>query len=143
MFTYQGQMKTQRKGLKSTKSNVTTSAQKSLDFFLPSDRPNVKTNQACYAIVDLNSLTTACMDLPGRFPKRSSSSNQRLLVRYHCDANCTRGMPIEIRKGQAMTNAWQELHSMFSKTGVVPETMVLDNEFSVEIKTAFDEHKLP
>ena len=38
---------------------------------------------------------------------------------------------------------WQELHYMFTKAGVAPKMMVLDNEFSAELKTAFDEHKLP
>ena len=32
---------------------------------------------------------------------------------------------------------------MFSKSGVAPEMMVLDNELSAELKTACDEHTLP
>ena len=32
---------------------------------------------------------------------------------------------------------------MFTKIGVAPEMMVLDNEFSTKLKTALDEHKLP
>ena len=46
-------------------------------------------------------------------------------------------MPIKSRKGEEITNAWQELHSMHSKAGVAPEMMVLDNEFSIDLKTAF------
>ena len=58
-------------------------------FFLPSDRANIKTNQVCYAIVDRHYLTTAYMELTGRFPKQYSSGNQHVLVGYHYDANYT------------------------------------------------------
>ena len=83
------------------------------------------------------------MDLTGLFPKRSSSENQCILVGYHYDGNYVHGTPIKIRQGQAITNAWQELQSMFTKSGVAPEMMVLDNEVSAELKTAFNERKLP
>lgn len=135
-------MKTNLQGLQSTKSDEITPLQESLDFFLPSDRPNVKTNQVCYALIDRNYLTTAYMDLTGRFPKRSSRGNQYVLVGYHYDSNHIHGIPIKIRKGEEITNAWQDLHYMYSKAGVAPEMMVLDNEFSADLKTAFDEHNL-
>ena len=127
MFTYQGHMKTERQGLQSTKSDEITPLQDSLDFFLPSDIPNVKTNQGCYALLDRNSLTTVYMDLTGCFPKLYSSGNQCILVGYHRDGNYIHGTPIKSRQGQAITNAWQDLQSFFTKAGVAPEMMVLDN----------------
>ena len=91
-------MKTERKGLQSTKSNVTTSIQESLDFFPPSDRPNVKTNQVCHALVDRISLTTSYIDITGLFLKRSSSGNQHVLVGYHYDGNYIHGTLIKVGK---------------------------------------------
>ena len=54
MFTYQGHMTTERQGLQSTKTTEITPLQESLDFFPPSDIPNEKTNQVCYALLDRN-----------------------------------------------------------------------------------------
>lgn len=69
-FAYQRHLKSERQGLQSTKlSSINDITQ---DYFPLSDIPNKKSNLVYYAIIDPMQLSTGCMDLTGRFPKRSS-----------------------------------------------------------------------
>ena len=60
----------------------------SQDYFPKLETPNVRTHHVCYALIDLVQHATGYMDLTGRFPKKSSSRNEHVLVGYHFDANC-------------------------------------------------------
>ena len=65
-------MKTERQGLQSTKAtNKEEDDSSPEDSFLPSDSPNVKCNEVCYALIDIEKDSVAHMDLTGCFPKRS------------------------------------------------------------------------
>ena len=90
------------------------------DAFPTSPVPNVKTNDVIYALVPDNDVIGAAFDLTGRFPQRSSSGNQYVLVGYHFDANYIAGVPIKSRAASVITGAWQQLHSMFTLAGVTP-----------------------
>ena len=50
------------------------------------------------------------------------------MVRYHYDGNCILGKVIEDRKAVTLTVVWQSLHNIFAKSGVAPDTYIVDNE---------------
>jgi len=76
------------------------------DFFLSSDLPNIKTKSVCYVLIQPNYISTAYIDLTGRFPKKSSRGNEYILVGYHHDGNCVLGQPIRDRRGSTIIEAW-------------------------------------
>ena len=78
------------------------------------------------------------MGLTGRFPKRSSRENEHILLGYHYEYNQIEGIPMKNRKGPTIAAAWKLLHNMFKKSGIVPQTFVLDNEISKDLIEAFE-----
>ena len=106
------------------------------DNFPASPIPNIKSNDVAYMLIDRKELSTAYTDLTGRFPMRSSRGNQYILIGYHYDANCIHGIAIKNRKSATLTAAWQSLHDTFTKAGAAPNTYVMDNEISNDLKEA-------
>jgi hypothetical protein len=84
--TAKGHLNQERKNLQSTRKEQPTDAKEQAtnedDFFPLSDTPNVKTFEACAAIVPFVAKNTAYHDLTGRFPHRSSRGNEYLLIVY-------------------------------------------------------------
>lgn len=111
------------------------------DFFPPSPIPNIKSRQIIHAIVDLKELI-AYADLTGKFPYKSSRGNQYILVAYNFDANHIRGVPLKNREATTIKQAYEQLHEYFEKGGVKPSTWILDNEFSNELKVAFQKSEV-
>ena len=97
MFTYQGYMKIEYKGLQSTKPDMNISAQDLNDCFPALENPNAKSNQVYYTIIDPQSIVTAYVDLTDCFPKRSLQGNKCILVGYHFDSNYMHDIPIKSR----------------------------------------------
>ena len=85
-------MHAESQGLQSTKPKNTENEEE-LDSFLTPNEPNIKINNVCYAIVNLNKIITGYINLTGHFPKRSSRENKYIL----------RAIPIKNRKGQTIT----------------------------------------
>ena len=139
IHTYQGHLKSERQGLQSTKADSINTAQ---DYFPSSDSPNTKTNEVCYALIDMESESVGYMDLTGRFPKRSSRGNQYILVAYHYDGNYIHGEAVKNRKGSSIAAAWVSIQSTFKSAGSSPTTYVLDNETSQDLLQAFEEEKI-
>ena len=57
------------------------------DFFSQPPVPNIKENCVAYLLVNPTEMSTAYMDLTGRFPRRSSQGNEYILIGYHHDGN--------------------------------------------------------
>ena len=110
-------------------------------FPIVSDQHNTK-NDVAYMIVNRDEMCTAYTDLTGRFPYRSSQGNQYIMVAYHYDANCIYGVALKHRKSQTITDAWKKIHNLFTKSGVAPNTYVMDNEISAEMLNAMQENKV-
>ena len=106
------------------------------DAFPPSDNPNIKTNEVIYAIFDSSSKGLAYIDLTGRFPYRSAQGNEYILVGYHYDANAILSTALKNRQAASITAAWNNLNKKFQYAGVSPTTCVIDNEASLDLKTA-------
>ena len=148
MHAYQGHMNAAKQGLQSTKPKPKSSKKHETptteeeDCFPIPEQPNIKSNQACYALINTSSIVTGHMDLTGRFPMISSRGNQHILVGYHYDGNYAHDIPLKNRKGQSITDAWFEPNTILKKAGVTPEMHVLDNETSTELMQAFDEEAI-
>ena len=100
------------------------------DAFPKSPIPNTKNFDVAYSLVTLPPKHTAYTDLTGRFPYRSSSGNEYIMVGYHFDGNVILGEAIKNRQAQTITAAWHKLNNEFSRAGMQPNTYVLDNEIS-------------
>lgn len=151
--TAQGHMHRERQKLQSTKllssqvgmgtsknTSSTVSDKLSLhleDIFPSSLEDNFRSHQAVYILKQGKDLSPAYQDLTGRFPVNSSRGNEYILVGYYPNGNYIHGIPVKNRSASVLTQAWKELHIIFSKTGTPPEVWVLDNECSHELKQAF------
>ena len=60
------------------------------------------------------------------------------MVGYHYDANSIIGIPVKNRTAAVLTDAWQQLHCIFSKAGVAPDMWVMDNEISDDLIKAME-----
>ena len=107
------------------------------DHFPPPTATNQRVNQSIYSLVQDHEITKGYQDLAGRFPVCSSRGHEYILVGYHPDANYIHGIPVKNRTATVLTEAWQELHAIFSKAGTPPTLWVLDNEISGGLKRAF------
>ena len=65
------------------------------DFTPEPPAPNMKSNDVAYIVIDKKELSTAYHDLTGRFPIRSRSGNEYIIIAYHYDANCIIAHPIK------------------------------------------------
>ena len=97
------------------------------DSYPPSPTPNVKTHDILYHITQLGPTDTAYTDLTGRFPYRSSRSNEYLLIGYDFDANAILAIPLKNRHAWKIMEAWRILNEKFAAAGVTPNTHVIDN----------------
>ena len=80
------------------------------DAFPPSPNPNIETHEIAYAIIDPGKIINRYFDLAGRFPQRSSSGNQYIMVGCKYDANSILAEPLKNRSASSLTEAWLKLH---------------------------------
>ena len=106
------------------------------DSFPSSPSPNIKTNDVVYMVTNKDEISTAYTDLTGRFPCKSSSGNEYVMVAYHYDSNLVMGRALKNRKAETITATWQAMQDIFIKAGVSPNAWVMDNEISVEFTAA-------
>ena len=109
------------------------------DYFPLSDTPNIRSNMACYALIDYSQSSIGYINLTGRFPKRSSCRNEYILIGYHYDRNYIHGIPVKNRKGSSISAGWKELNNIFKSMEVALEIYVLDNQISQDLRDAFNE----
>ena len=64
------------------------------------------------------------------------------MVDYHYDANYIRGITIKNRKGQIITEAWEELHNKFNKVGVALQIYILNNKKSRDLIKSFNTNNI-
>ena len=109
------------------------------DYHPQSDTPNVKTNNALYTLISSKE-GEGFMDLTGRFPYRSASGHEYIMVAYNYDANAILATPVKNRDAKTLADAWERLNDKFKECGVNPETYIIDNECSTLLKEAFKKH---
>ena len=105
------------------------------DFFPSEDVPNKKSKDVIYAIVDSEDVI-ASGDATGKFPYTSSRGNKCVLIRYNYDANYIKSIALKNREAYTLTEPYLFLSNYFEKAGVKPNTWVMDNKTSSELKNA-------
>ena len=106
--------------------------------FPKSDSPNERTNCIVYSVIESSPTGLGYFDTTGRFPYKSARGNEYIFIAYNYDANNIKAEAIKNRQAKSLTDAWQKLHAIFQRSGVAPNTYILDNEFSKDMQTAFD-----
>lgn len=102
------------------------------DNFPLSPTPSTKSNEVICMVINKNNVCTAYTNLTGRFPCKSNTGNEYILVAYHFDGNCSMTKAIKNRKVETITAAWQTIHNMYTQAGVDPNTYVMDSEIPYE-----------
>ena len=133
-------IKQEKQGLQSTKAiHHTINNQINEDMNPASDIPNIKTHDAIYSISSKSD--KAYMDLTGRFPHCSSRGHEYILIAYHYDSHAILGLPLKNRQAATITAAWRKLNNKLSTAGVEPNTWILDNEASHDLKSPMTKNK--
>ena len=109
------------------------------DLHPTSDSPNIKTNNVMYTLLSSKD-GKGYMDLTERFPYRSASGNEYIMIAYNYDANAILAHPVKNQEAKSLADAWEILNKKFEECGVKPHTYVLDNECSQMLKDAFQKH---
>ena len=87
-------------------------------------------------VINWNDLSTSYTDLTGKFPCKSSSSSDYILIAYHFDGNCIIDRALKNRNAEKITKSWQTIHNIFTQADVAPNTYVRDNEISSDFIAA-------
>ena len=112
------------------------------DAFPLSSVANSKTNEVVYAILSTSNNNRAYIDLTVRLTHTSSRGNQYILVGYHQDGNAILAEPLKRRTAGEFKKEWEIINENFAHAGVQPNTYVIDNEASLELKNAMKKRNI-
>ena len=84
----------------------------------------------------------AYIDQTGRFPYQLAQGNNYFMVCYDFDANAILVALLKNRETDSLIDAWECLHTRFSKHGHSIKIYILDNECSSKFKSVLNEHKI-
>ena len=73
-------------------------------------------------------------DLTGRFLVKSARGNQYIFLLYDYDSNTIHVRPLRSRKGTAIVEAYDSIHTHLCARGLTPELQRLDNEASAALQ---------
>ena len=82
----------------------------------------------------VKTISTLYTEDTGRFPVRSRSGNQYLMVAYHCDTNATLIEPFQTREDRHCIPAYTRIMTRLKTRGHIIDHQVLDNEASKEYR---------
>jgi hypothetical protein len=132
-------------GLCSTKV-TTTALDDSANAFGVEDstRRTKKKRTVFYGILDMEDKAAwkIYTDQPGQFPKKSSRSNQNIMVLTEIDSNAILIKPLKNRTAGEMIKAYQVLIDQLNSAGIFPKSHILDNECSAEMKATITLNKM-
>jgi hypothetical protein len=141
-----GHMDQERKNLRSTRIKLETDKIEIEDhddaFFPIADTPNAKTFAACAQIVPFVVKNTACHDLTGRFPHRSSRGDEHLLLVYDHDSNSILHAGLKNKTAAEIKRGWISIHERLMRGGKQPKVHILDNEASADLEKGLKKHGL-
>ena len=93
--------------------------------------PNQKTKENHIWDQPISKLYT---DVCGRFPIRSRSGNEYIMIAYHCDSNTILQAPFVNRKDKHRNRAYNSIMQKLADRGHHVDIQILDNEVSAEFK---------
>ena len=73
-------------------------------------------------------------DDTGRFPVRSHSGNQYIMIAYHCDSNAIIASPFKSRTDKHILLAYNTIMQRLEDRNILVDLQLLDNEASAEYK---------
>ncbi|KAL7538829.1 hypothetical protein ACHAWF_008258, partial [Thalassiosira exigua] len=120
--TLKGHMTQCRQGVRSTKPKQVPHYESP-----PADEQGAKTNELHVKVVHVSRLYT---DDTGRFPVRSRSGNQYIMVAYHCNANVILACPFKTRKDKHRLVAYNAIMERLAEKKLAVDLQILDNEAS-------------
>ena len=82
-------------------------------------------------------------DQTGQFPTRSQRGNKYIMVMVEIDSTAILVEPINNRKDEELTRAYQKMMLRLRRAGIIPKKHIMDNEVSETLKTTTqDEYKM-
>ena len=147
MATTFGHLDQEQQGLQSTKATINNilalnlDEDIKLDFFPTASQP-IKTYECLAKIIEFKDTKKAYMDLPGRFPHKSSRGHEYLLVVYDYDSNAILVEPLPSRQAAVINKAWKKIHTKLRKGGNEPKLYIIDNEVSNELKQSMNKNEV-
>ena len=150
MSTSIGHLDQEYQGLQSTKSkavqHLVTKEQNinsdTMQCFFPKMSPSTKTFDCVAQLVPFEAKNKGYMDLTGRFPHKSSSGNEYILIVYDYDSNAILAEALSSRRGAEIKRGWKVIHEKLKYGGNCPNIYVLDNECSHHLKTAITDKNI-
>ena len=134
MAMAKGHLAQERQYLQST----TKQNEQQVETSIPEEKILQKTNDVCCIVTELSHCDmTAYIDLAGRFPFQSSRGNNYIPVGYHYDSNAILAEPLKNRTASEITKTWKIINNKCAQAGVQPNTYVLDNDISNDLRQTF------
>ena len=125
--TLKGHLTQTRKGLRSTKPKHTH----------PSPLPPLPLSTPSHELhVRIEPISKLYTDDMGRFPTRSRSGNQYIMLAYHCDSNAILIEPFQSRHDRHRIAAHGRIMTRLRDRGHLVEHQILDNEASKDYRHA-------
>jgi hypothetical protein len=112
------------------------------DFFPVPNQPNVKSYDACTAIIPFTCKGTAYHDLTGCHSHTSSRGSQYILVVYDYDSNAILHSTLMNKTAAEITKGWTNIYKRLQRRGNPPNMYILDNKASNDLKKALKKHDL-
>ena len=79
-------------------------------------------------------ISNLCTDDSGKFPVRSRTGNQYIMVAYHCDSNAILAVSFTFRKYQHRLQVYDKIIQRLTDRGIIVNLHILDNEASAAYK---------
>ena len=127
MIIQQGHLTQSRKGTRSTQPKPAPAAPAAEP---EKPLPAVRSNE-----LPIKELTGDC----GRFPTRSCSGNQYIMVAYHCDSNTILKAAFKTRSDRHRLEAYNSIMERLRARGHSVDLQILDNEVSAEYRRVITE----
>ncbi|KAL7550948.1 hypothetical protein ACHAWF_018143 [Thalassiosira exigua] len=129
--TIKGHMVQGRQGVRSTKpQRAPAPAPLPTPATAPAPATDERSNELHIRVEHISRLYT---DDTGRFPVRSRSGNQYIMVAYHCDSGAILACPFKSRKDTHRLEAYNSIMRRLKSKGLHVDLQILDNEASVPV----------
>ena len=128
--TIKGHIVQSRQGICSTKPKI---PQRPIPETSPGESPLHSTRSRELHMHKLN-ISKFCTAYTGRFPIRTRSGNQYLMVAYHCDTNAILVSPLKTRKDKHILESYKYIMTRLRRNGMNFNLQILDNEASSKSK---------
>ena len=139
---YQGLQSTKTKAVQHLIENEKLDLETKQCFFPQMSNIPTKTYDCVAQLVPFEAKNKGYMDLTGRFPYKSSSGNEYILIVYDYDSNAILAEALSSRQGAEIKRGWKTINEKLKSRGNTPNIYVLDNECSHHLKTAMTEESI-